>query len=600
MSIPSNPQSVQQPENDQAINDEVIDLAEQADSSSDEEMTDTESDSDGESPQKVSPAVVDLQANFQISNLNQPGSFLLAAADIGEDPSAVGQKKVLLKALNDYLGMPLDVLKKKLVAVAADGCNTMQGSNGGLLTLLQNECPHMLKISCTAHGANLAAEILDNLPFFKRISDAIRMAATYFHRSPKRTAVLKKYQEEFGLPQLRLITVNDTRWMPINDAMDNLLRILPAVIKVLDLDRKNDAPARTLLYELTSAPVLFGMFAVRPLLSSLGVLTKLLQTSHLYPGDVAEAVENCISTIDVTYLEDKELNNMGLKWKQLQDLIEFQQAVGTSFKLLPSNNDVFIKIGASTISIKELPDVPAGVPQSECSRVRSKMGAVAMIEEAKKAAEVVKTELKRRLPTTELMKAICLITPRYWMQLKRNTSSNELEMLKQVQTDMDVLFKQFATSKLDIHGDTVAGFVDKAALTEQFMEFYGFMRKNAAFLEAKLERPGDGVVRTKTEVFELAGKEEVERLWGNPTPTNISEYYRLARLILSIPFGSVANERRFSGMNLDLTALRNRLEEMHLNTCMRLAATAYNVENFPYQEACECWLEEKERRGLDV
>ncbi|KAH7617309.1 hypothetical protein Ndes2526B_g07914 [Nannochloris sp. 'desiccata'] len=80
MSIPSNPQSVQQPENDQAINDEVIDLAEQADSSSDEEMTDTESDSDGESPQKVSPAVVDLQANFQISNLNQPGSFLLAAA----------------------------------------------------------------------------------------------------------------------------------------------------------------------------------------------------------------------------------------------------------------------------------------------------------------------------------------------------------------------------------------------------------------------------------------------------------------------------------------------------------------------------------------
>jgi hypothetical protein len=43
MSIPSNPQSVQQPENDQAINDEVIDLAEQADSSSDEEMTDTES-----------------------------------------------------------------------------------------------------------------------------------------------------------------------------------------------------------------------------------------------------------------------------------------------------------------------------------------------------------------------------------------------------------------------------------------------------------------------------------------------------------------------------------------------------------------------------
>lgn len=127
------------------------------------------------------------------------------------------------------------------------------------------------------------------------------------------------------------------------------------------------------------------------------------------------------------------------------------------------------------------------------------------------------------------------------------------------------------------------------------------MKRSAAFLEAKLERPGGNVVRKKADIFKLAGTEEVERLWGNPIPDNISEYYRLAKLILSIPFGSVANERRFSAMSLDLTALRNRMGETHLNTCMRLAASPYTVQNFPYQEAFEHWWGAgKHRRGADA
>ena len=60
MSTPSNPQSVQQPEHDQAITDEVINLVDQPDSPSDNDMTDLGSDSDEGSPQKVSPVVVDL------------------------------------------------------------------------------------------------------------------------------------------------------------------------------------------------------------------------------------------------------------------------------------------------------------------------------------------------------------------------------------------------------------------------------------------------------------------------------------------------------------------------------------------------------------
>ena len=195
---------------------------------------------------------------------------------LGQDCSAAAQEKMLLDTLasEDFAHMKVEEWKRKLVAIAADGCSTMQGQHGGLLTRMQKRCPHMLKINCSAHRVNLAVEILDELPFFKRISDAVRAVASYFNRSPKRCARLMELQERLGLPMLKPITVNDTRWMPIYAAMLNLMRIYPAALRVLRESRDTEQSARALLHELMSAPVLFGMYVVEPLLSSLDELTK--------------------------------------------------------------------------------------------------------------------------------------------------------------------------------------------------------------------------------------------------------------------------------------------------------------------------------------
>ena len=69
----------------------------------------------------------------------------------------------------------------------------------------------------------------------------------------------------------------------------------------------------------------------------------------------------------------------------------------------------------------------------------------------------------------------------------------------------------------------------------------------------------------------------------------ISEWVRLAKLVLTIPIGSVANERRFSPMNLVITALRNRMQAPHANVCMRIASSHFTYVTFPLRWAYAIW-----------
>ena len=166
---------------------------------------------------------------------------------LGLRTSAAGQFELVMEALPEILDMSVGELERKLSAIASDGCNTMQGSQGGLCTLVEKQFPHIVKISCTAHKVNLAAEILDEQLQFRRISNLVRDIATYFNRSPKRAEPLRQYQEKLGLKILKLIKVNETRWMPVKKALDNVLSMLPALLLALDAERKEKSDEVCLL-----------------------------------------------------------------------------------------------------------------------------------------------------------------------------------------------------------------------------------------------------------------------------------------------------------------------------------------------------------------
>jgi hypothetical protein len=71
---------------------------------------------------------------------------------------------------------------------------------------------------------------------------------------------------------------------------------------------------------------------------------------------------------------------------------------------------------------------------------------------------------------------------------------------------------------------------------------------------------------------------------------SIGEWCNLARLLMAFPIGSVENERPFSLMNLVHTTLRNRLDETHLNCCVRVAANKQNAHTIDTQAVHNIWF----------
>ena len=95
-----------------------------------------------------------------------------------------------------------------------------------------------------------------------------------------------------------------------------------------------------------------------------------------------------------------------------------------------------------------------------------------------------------------------------------------------------------------------------------------------------------------------------ERLLSQPAlSAPISEYCKLGKVVMAIPIGSVANERRFSRMSIVKSKHRNRLEQKHLNTCLRIAGSNHTHTNFDYNRAFEIWWDnhgKQNRRGASM
>jgi hypothetical protein len=79
---------------------------------------------------------------------------------------------------------------------------------------------------------------------------------------------------------------------------------------------------------------------------------------------------------------------------------------------------------------------------------------------------------------------------------------------------------------------------------------------------------------------------------------DISQFVKLAIIMLIMPVSSVPAERLFSCMNSIKCDRRNRLGEMHLNTAVRLFTSRYKIDGFPYEKALDIFLSGKHRRGL--
>jgi hypothetical protein len=77
----------------------------------------------------------------------------------------------------------------------------------------------------------------------------------------------------------------------------------------------------------------------------------------------------------------------------------------------------------------------------------------------------------------------------------------------------------------------------------------------------------------------------------------VSEFGKLAELYLSIPMGSVENERVFSGMNYLESTQRNRLLSPHLNICARVFTAKPRLKSFDFGRVYTMWKDTAGPRG---
>ena len=126
-------------------------------------------------------------------------------------------------------------------------------------------------------------------------------------------------------------------------------------------------------------------------------------------------------------------------------------------------------------------------------------------------------------------------------------------------------------------------YIDEESLDFQFDGFCDFMVSRVGYYSSG----ADSAAGTK-----LLWQDALLR---NVTKTRLSEYCKLAHVLLCLPVGSVENERAFSLMNLVKSPVRNKLQEEHLNVCCRLKRSAHTLQSFPFAAAAKIFHSKSRR-----
>jgi hypothetical protein len=192
-------------------------------------------------------------------------------------------------------------------------------------------------------------------------------------------------------------------------------------------------------------------------------------------------------------------------------------------------------------------------------------------------AKSLSSEIRERFPRDELLEAMSVVYPEYWNNLKCQPTLKR-DFVAKLNTLVDHFCK-----KVEIHGEQVEGILDQSKLFQQATRFAETMWNQFRALENPLEY---GAI---TRLWTILGASQYLQ-------ENISEYFKLADLCQTMILGSVEDERMFSALSFLKSKMRNKLDK-HMDICLRLYVTKYDISNFPYERALALWRSDCDRRG---
>ena len=484
--------------------------------------------------------------------------------------------EVVHSVLCEVLGCTSEQLAAKMVGAGTDGASAMSGPLSGMVVRLQERFPHLLGTHCSGHRVALVAAKLMDVPEFARLERLLKAVNKWFCKSPQRQAAFRDYQNLEGLTYLKPIKVHAVRWLSVGDALERLIKIWEPCLCYFKVQAELMEPDCVFIYnEMCDIRVLLAAHGFTPLLSHMRAVTKFVQGEHVFAFDIAEAIDHTCAMLKEDYETERTAfkdrkrfeawqvftvaQDSPLQWDDEDELVYNTQDRGgnpVAHKMYVGGRGGVNHTGAQVVAGSRWDDL-----------VKE------MKEVCKKASKAQHQFFVERFPKTSLLKALAVCDLRYWEPVKRLGARTAM-------VDIDVLIKQFAVERTTKDGVVIPPLVDQDALETQESTFIAQMQQTV----------GCGM---NTEQYWLYVESHAQ------LSDRLSAYLALARLVFTLPTGSVGCERLFSRLKLTKNRLRSKLGERHVNVCIRLSSARLNGVTYATLDTTrvlKAWHELKDRR----
>lgn len=172
----------------------------------------------------------------------------------------------------------------KIRFVAFDGAAVFSGIHNGVAARFRDAFNlAILFIHCRAHALQLAIiSAADSIPdVFKSLS-TLKSLVNFINRSSVRLTLFEDIQDIFLNQHIKLIQPGDTRWLSNSLAIRSLLRSYQSLLVTLEHiyneNNEDSAEALGLCSILSNQATAFILHSLQPILDTLAVLSKSLQT----------------------------------------------------------------------------------------------------------------------------------------------------------------------------------------------------------------------------------------------------------------------------------------------------------------------------------
>lgn len=507
-----------------------------------------------------------LECCFWVPRVGKKNIFLeLRAVEETDAPSILA---AIVSAIHSF---GFADVPRRLVGLASDGASVFTGQHNGVFVRASRSiAPFAMSTHCPAHRVNLCAASISStvLTTLEHLSTSLNH---HFNKSSKRQLAYAAIQEKLGLPSHKLLYGCETRWLSEVASFERIYEQYSGLItyahNVIEQERLPD-----LVFTATSlcnVELCLQLPLVLRILGELNALVKVLQLEKLYLVQVAESVNTTISMLNKHFI-------LGSKYTDSRYFADFNLlATSSESPLQWDDDDLVYKVDDDKFLMEVVvqgPGRPSTVKVTTMGQYQR------IVKSAKDAmtvlAKTVVDSLSARFPATLSLEALAIIQLEYWKdpKLHRGVYDKAVEHLAE-------MYGLPRTITVDGKDEVVPALIDAQKLSYQSSFYWDYM------LSAKTD------LQTTDQLWLMCDADVA-------LASRITEFHKVAHMVLSMPAHSVNNERAFSCMSLLKDAVRNRLGPAHLNCVMRLARSRFSLDNFPYTEAYQHWTDARDRYML--